>query len=130
MKLPVCPRFGIGAVLVLLSVAALPAHAVEVTMAVPGVVTAAHPSNPFGLAVNNTVTAVAVYDTGDIAPHPSFDDPFISIPGKGSLTITLGTFTYTDLDDTNFDLSPAFPGLFFTNPDYSRFALLDDPLVS
>ncbi len=91
---------------------AAPAQAVLVTTTVEGNVDFAVAGNPFGLAVGDTVTAVAVYDDAGIPAAGPFDVLFNSGSGN-SLTITFGSFEFEEEDDDAF--LGTFPRLEFTN---------------
>lgn len=90
----------------------LTAQAIPVTTTVPGSVDVADASNPFGLTTSDMVSAVAVYDDGTIPGAGAFNLPIDSDP-TFSLTITLGSFVFTETDDTSF--GSGFPRLVFNN---------------
>ncbi|MGD1876992.1 MAG: PEP-CTERM sorting domain-containing protein [Kiloniellaceae bacterium] len=90
----------------------LPAQAIPVTTTVTGSVDFADGSNPFGLATAEAVTAVAVYDDGGIPAAGAFNLPIDGDP-TFSLTITLGSFVFTEIADTSF--GSGFPRLVFDN---------------
>ena len=91
---------------------AAPAQAVLVTTTIEGSVDLADASNPFGLTVGDTVTAVAIYDDTGIPALGTSDVLFNSGSGN-SLTITFGSFEFEEEDDDAFLLT--FPRLEFTN---------------
>ncbi len=98
--------------LVIVSWGISPALAVPVTATVNGTVDLALGSNPFGLAANDTVTAVAMYDDAQVSGS---GDSFIEIDSNPnfSLTLTFGSLTLVETDDIDF--GTGFPGLGFTN---------------
>ncbi len=90
--------------------AGLPAQAAVVKTTVMGIVEFADASNPFRLAVNDSVTAVAVYDNAGIS-GAGVDLLSIGNNPSFSLTITLGDFTYMETNDIDFVTGS--PGLEF-----------------
>ena len=98
-------------------VAAVPAHAVLVQTTVTGTVDVAEATNPFGLSVGDTATAVAVYDDALVDPaDPAFVLAIDSDPAF-SLTIDFNTFTFTENLDSDF--GSGFPFLTFNLGDIS-----------
>ncbi len=89
-----------------------PVFAVPVTATITGDVDTVLGSNPFGLAVNDTVTAVALYDDSQVS---ELGESFIEIDSNPtfSLTLTFGSVTLVETDD--FYFGTGFPGLGFTN---------------
>lgn len=77
------------------------AQAVPVTTTITGSVDFADASNPFGLAVGDMVTAVAVYDDGGIPAAGAFTLAIDSDPSF-TLTVTLGSFVFQESDDDLF----------------------------
>jgi hypothetical protein len=104
----------------------LPAQAALVTTTVNGTVSLADSSNPFGLEIGDTVTAVTTYDNAGIS---AVGDDSIEIDSNPSfsLTITLGSFTYTETDDDTFGsgfpllqfLDGALMGIDFRHTEFS-----------
>lgn len=77
------------------------AQAVPVTTTITGSVDSADAGNPFGLAVGDMVTAVAVYDDGGVPAAGAFTLAIDSDPSF-ALTITLGNFIFQESDDDLF----------------------------
>lgn len=104
----------------------LPAQAALVTTTVNGTVNLADPSNPFGLGIGDTATAVTTYDNAGI---PAVGDSSIEVDSSSafSLTITLGSFTFTATDDNQFGngfpllqfLDDALIGIDFSRTDFA-----------
>jgi PEP-CTERM motif len=87
---------------------AVSAHAVPVTTTVNSSIDIADPSNPLGLTTSDTATAVAVYDDSLVPGTGAFTLQVDSDPAF-SLTITLGSFVFTEADD----VGAGFPRLLF-----------------
>ncbi len=89
-----------------------PALAVPVTATITGTIDTALDLNPFELGVNDTVTAVAMYDDSLVSPLGLSNIAIDSDPAF-SLNLTFGELTLDESDDRDF--GAGFPELGFFN---------------
>lgn len=105
---------------------AAPAAAALVRTTVTGDVTLAEAGNPLGLGVGDAVTAVAVYDDALVDPTDPLDTLLILSDPRFSLTITLGSFTYTQALES---FPPGFPDLLFVDGTLDGIRFSVNPLA-
>lgn len=98
-----------------------PALAVPVTATITGTVDIALDLNPFELGVNDTVTAVAMYDDSLVLPSGLSDIAIDSNPAF-SLNLTFGELTLVETDDRDF--GGGFPEIGFFNGSLSSIEFL------
>jgi len=100
-------------------------RAAPVSTTVQGTISSADASNPFGLNGGDTVTATATYDDSVIPNSGNF---FLELDSTSNplltLTITLGSYTYQEIDDA--DLGFGGPELLFTDGLLSSIGFFHD----
>ena len=98
-----------------------PALAVPVTATITGTVDIALADNPFDLSVNDTVTAVAMYDDSLVSLSGLSDIAIDSDPAF-SLNLIFGELTLVETDDRDF--GGGFPGtrFFQWKPQFDRIS--------
>ncbi len=91
-----------------------PALAIPVTTTINGNVEFALGGNPFGLSINDSVTAVVMYDDSLVAPT---GDSFVEIDSDPNffLEMTFGSLTVFEIDEDEFGFG--FPEIGFTDGD-------------
>ncbi len=98
-----------------------PALAVPVTATITGTVDITLANNPFDLGVNDTVTAVAMYDDALVSPS-GLSDIAIDSDLAFSLNLTFGELTLIETNDRDF--GAGFPELGFFNGSLSSIEFL------